>query len=361
MPPTIPVLKLEPAASAQDGEAPTVQVLKKRKPVTILSPLRYPGSKRRFAVYIERALHLNGVQPELFVEPFAGGASVSLQLLADDVVETIGLADRDPLVAAFWKTVFFDSDWLIQQVQDIEVTLAQWETFKTGRLTTTREQALACLFLNRTSFSGIIAPGAGPIGGKAQESAYKIDCRFPRRTLEKRIRQAAALKHRVSFVWNLSWRRALPLIASCQERGTLPMGICYYFDPPFFEKADGLYTHFFTAKNHRHFRNAVLALNDPWILSYDPAPAVHELYGDAEVGNARVELLYSTAGSTDDRRSAQEVIISNLPRLPDHCRLWQRDKGKIPSLAAQVDAQGQGVGAADAVLLTRTDELALIA
>ena len=49
-----------------------------RAEASILSPLRYPGSKRRLAVYIAETLRLNGLQPKLFVEPFAGGASVAL-------------------------------------------------------------------------------------------------------------------------------------------------------------------------------------------------------------------------------------------------------------------------------------------
>lgn len=38
----------------------------------ILSPLRYPGGKRRLAGYIAEALALNGLRPKVFVEPFGG-------------------------------------------------------------------------------------------------------------------------------------------------------------------------------------------------------------------------------------------------------------------------------------------------
>ncbi len=183
---------------------PTDNSVLGRDRVSIVSPLRYPGSKRRFAGYIKQTLNLNRCYPVLFVEPFAGGASVALQLLNDNMVERIGLIDLDPLIAAFWETVFFDADWLINQVETIEVTLEQWYKFKAAVPKQKRDRALACLFLNRTSFSGILAR-AGPIGGYQQKSQYKIDCRFPRETLVKRIRQAEALKDRVAFVWNLHW------------------------------------------------------------------------------------------------------------------------------------------------------------
>src|SRR4051812_18382692 len=97
-----------------------------RPEATILSPLRYPGSKRRFASYVARCLGLNGLHPALFIEPFAGGASVALQLLNDGLVDRIGLVDRDPLIAAFWRTVFFDTEWLVERVATISVTLPRW-------------------------------------------------------------------------------------------------------------------------------------------------------------------------------------------------------------------------------------------
>ena len=82
-----------------------------------LSPLRYPGSKRRLASYVSQALELNDLHPQLYVEPFVGGASVALQLIFDGLVEQAILIDLDPLIANFWKAVFFDTEWLIEQIE----------------------------------------------------------------------------------------------------------------------------------------------------------------------------------------------------------------------------------------------------
>jgi len=124
-----------------------------RKEASILSPLRYPGAKRRLAGYIAEVLRMNSIRPKLFVEPFAGGASVALQLLNDDLVDKIALGEKDPLVACFWKVVFKESEWLIDQIENIEVTVDKWKYFRENSFRTNRERALACLFLNRTSFS----------------------------------------------------------------------------------------------------------------------------------------------------------------------------------------------------------------
>ena len=50
-------------------------------PKTLISPLRYPGSKRRLVDYISEALRINGIRPSLFIEPFVGGGSVVINLL----------------------------------------------------------------------------------------------------------------------------------------------------------------------------------------------------------------------------------------------------------------------------------------
>lgn len=54
-----------------------------RRQASIISPLRYPGAKRRLSGYIAETLKLNSLRPKLLVEPFAGGLSVALQLLND--------------------------------------------------------------------------------------------------------------------------------------------------------------------------------------------------------------------------------------------------------------------------------------
>src|SRR5207237_2872430 len=123
-----------------------------RDEVPVLSPLRYPGSKRRLASYVAHTLELNELEPALFVEAFAGGASVALQLLKDERVEQVGLADLDPLVASFWQTVFWDTEWLVHRVRTIAVTLRQWRHFRHGDWRSRRDRAIGCLFLNWNSY-----------------------------------------------------------------------------------------------------------------------------------------------------------------------------------------------------------------
>jgi DNA adenine methylase len=303
---------------------------------SIISPLRYPGSKRRLAKYIDQVLQDNELQPDLFVEPFAGGASVTLHLLQNDRVKQAGLIEKDPLVAAFWQIVFSkdeaDRTWLVDQVKEIEVTLKKWRELKGKVPEALRERALACLYLNRTSFSGILAPSSGPLGGHGQKSPYPIDCRFPREVLIKRIQQAAALRDRVAFVWEADWKAGLKKIDEQQEKGDLPKKAFYYFDPPFFHKAEKLYSFYFANGDHEKLRDTVLGLDTHWVLSYDYCDKVDELYQGNQ--QTHVEALYSAA-QNGGSRAVKEVIFTNLPKLPADRKLWkattERKNGHSPT------------------------------
>jgi DNA adenine methylase len=294
-----------------------------------ISPLRYPGSKRRLTAYIERALIANDFRPVLYVEPFVGGASVALHLLQKKLIEQAILMDKDPWVVSFWQTVFFDTEWLISQIETVEVTIDRWHELKSSNPEGRREQAWACFFLNRTSFSGILEKKAGPLGGREQKSANPIDCRFPRETLIARIQEIARHKERIRGVWCCSWDQGLNDIQIGQQSDQYPQdGLFFYFDPPFFDKADALYRFYFVAEDHRKLRDKLLCLEDKWVLSYDSAEQVETLYGAALSGAAiqngngngtkkhAVELLYSVS-VMQERKKGKEVILSNLETLPD--------------------------------------------
>lgn len=276
----------------------------------ILSPLRYPGGKRRFARYVAEVIRLNSLQPKVFVEPFAGGASVSLRLLNDGVVEAVALGERDPLVASFWKVLFDDTDWLIEQIERIEVSVAKWRYFRDTSFHSHRERALACFFLNRTSFGGMLGKPT-PIGGYAQESKYKIDDGFNVGALVKRIRQVAAFRERVRLVNHGDWRDTIKKV---QSWGHKDEEVFYYLDPPFCETSAHVYRYHFEAADHEALRDRLMHLRQPWLLSYDPAPAIQELYANSGLVEDRTDILYTLSRTRN--RAAQEMILTNLLNLP---------------------------------------------
>lgn len=290
-----------------------------RRSATILSPLRYPGSKRRLVSYVAEVLRLNSLRPKLFVEPFAGGASVSLQLLNDGLVGSVALGEKDPLLASFWKVVFSDCESLIHEIGSLDITIDNWRRFRHARLRTLSSRALACLFLNRTSYSGILKRDAGPIGGFGQKSPYKIDCRFPKATIIRRLRQAANLRNEVLFVNCGDWRSTLQkAIASGYETSE----IFAYLDPPFFRTGNRLYEHAFRPEDHSELCRYLSTAQIPWLLSYDPAEPIVKMYSENGITPKRISLLYS-ARPKSQSREARELVITNLPKLPSQTRLWK--------------------------------------
>ena len=297
---------------AVTGSTPT------RGPVSIISPLRYPGAKRRLSTYVEQALQLNGIVPKVLAEPFAGGASVALHLLQAGAVEHAVLGDLDPLVAGFWQTVFGPTqqrNWLIKQVRETPVTVEKWDECRSvSDNASRRRRAFACLFLNRTSFSGILSKSAGPIGGRTQRSRYKIDCRFPRERLVRRIEQAADLRAKVTVLDACGWAKT---VRAAEGRGG---ELFLYLDPPFYEGAARLYRHHFDEAGHQSMHDDLLTFHrHAYILSYDAARPIVDLYSHNGRGPKRIDLLYAAAGN----RRTEELVVTNLRRLPDGDRIWK--------------------------------------
>jgi len=285
----------------------------------VLSPLRYPGGKRRLVPYLASVLAENDLEPDLFVEPYAGGASVALELVDLGLVKRIALADLDPWIASFWQTVFTDADWLCQKVRTIDIDLDSWDRWKQTRTTSRRWQALACLYLNRTSFNGALHPTAGPIGGRAQTSDYDLGCRFPRERLIKRIEACAQLAADGKIAWVRcdDARSAISYARADVKKSGGDMFV--YLDPPFWAKSSQLYRRSFADADHRALAEALRYVQEPWVLSYDLAPEVAALYAKHDVRRANVELLY-TAGA---RSSYEELIVTNVQQLPTDTKLWR--------------------------------------
>lgn len=275
---------------------------------TTTSVLRYPGGKTRFAPFIEETLSLNGINNALFVEPFCGGASVSISLLERGIVRKIALNDSDPLISSLWKVIFSeDSEWLANQVLNVPLTLDEWKRQKTLQPTTVTEMALKCLYLNRTSFNGIIHK-AGPLGGWGQTNRT-VGVRFNREKLASRIRELAELQDQVVAVECLDWRK---FCAKMKQR----KNAIFYFDPPYFHKAELLYGHYFQLKQHLVFKKYLNKLDVPWILSYDDATEIRALYGALDLSARVIDSTYSAHPMGGASFVGRELFFSNLDYLP---------------------------------------------
>ncbi|MYG54005.1 MAG: DNA adenine methylase, partial [Rhodospirillaceae bacterium] len=162
----------------------------------------------------------------------------------------------------------------------------------------------AAFFLNRTNRSGVIKE-AGVIGGLAQNGPYKIDCRFNRKDLIRRIKRVAKYRKRIHLYQN----DALTLISDLGNR--LPSSTFFYIDPPYFKKASKLYTNFYNESDHSALASAVLKLESPWLMTYDNVPEIAELYRDK-----CKQTLDANYSLKTKRREKELLIASTNLKLP---------------------------------------------
>lgn len=272
-----------------------------------LSPLRYPGGKALLAAYISGVIEENYLTGCSFYEPYAGGASVSLELLRLGFIADAVLIERDPLVYAFWWSVLNQTDALCAAVDACPVTLDTWHQLQPTKAVTDPHNCeysllqlgMAGLFFNRTNFSGIM--GAGPIGGENQQSAYKIDCRFNREKLKRQIGTVAQFADRIS----IHFGDAIQFLQRHTEQ--LSTGFSFtYIDPPYYLQGKKLYRHWYIDDDHAALAKFIRMQAYPWVLSYDDHPRIRELYADNQM--QPIYLDYKVKSN----RTAQELVISNL-------------------------------------------------
>ena len=256
------------------------------------SPLRYPGGKNKLAKFIAKICVDNQINGH-YVEPYAGGASVALYLLLENKVVEITINDFDRSVYAFWHSVIKNTKKLCDLIENTEITLENWEKAKEIQRNKKKAKLLdlgfSTFFLNRTNISGIL--NAGLIGGKSQNGKYKMDCRFNKKELIKKIKVIAKQKKRI-HLYNLD---ALELIkkiqADHQELQTI-----FYFDPPYYLKGQSLYINYYKHEDHEEVSEAIKQIkNIHWIVSYDNTAEIKKIYKWVSKNKQREYSLIHTA------------------------------------------------------------------
>lgn len=288
-----------------------------------MSPLRYPGSKRKMLPAIRQLIEANIPRPKLFVEPFAGGASIALGLLELDAVDQVLIGDYDPLVSAFWHEAATNGPRLIDDMMAEPVTLARWDHWRGTTPVLRRWLAVKCLFLNRTTYNGILGgSSAGPIGGRAQTSAYGIDCRFTKATVAAQVRNIYDLAQAGRLIARAepsSWQSTLSAASAlAAERGLARNQVLVYADPPYMEKAARIYGESFGQREHRLLAEGLAVSEARWILSYDDEPLVRDLYRDMTGVREYAATHHYTMHGAGRRQPVpgREVIFTNLPTDP---------------------------------------------
>lgn len=264
------------------------------------SPLRYPGGKGKIAPLIEKIIISNNLEGCTFVEPFAGGGGVALDLLFNNLVKNIILNDNDIAVYSFWKAILEDTGKFVSDIYNLPLTIEEWEHQKEilkSSKEPSYELGFAAFYLNRTNRSGIL--NAGVIGGKKQDGKWKMDARFNRENLAKKIIEISKRKNDIT-IFGLDIKDFVKYIP--KENAFV------YLDPPYYEKGKELYSIFFTHEDHKILEKIIRDnIHIKWLLTYDNHEEIKRIYKDYNIET--FDINYSIS---KQRKTNEIMIYKNL-------------------------------------------------
>lgn len=264
------------------------------------SPLRYPGGKGKLAPFMELMLNRLNLRGGTYIEPFAGGSAIALDLLYKNVVSSVVINDWDKAIASFWRAVTKEPDRFIDKIWNTPVTIEEWKRQKSiyekSLSKCSFELGFATFYLNRTNRSGIIKGGI--IGGLEQTGQWEIDARFNKKNLIHRIELIK--EHRKDiYVYN---KDVLSFIVNYLPK--YENNAFIYFDPPYFSKGKELYKNFLNYDDHKNIERYISEqVNCNWMITYDYADEIAKIYNNYEL--RQFDLNYS-AGRI---RKASELMI----------------------------------------------------
>ena len=269
-----------------------------------VSPFRYPGGKAFLSGYLQHHISqtFSGV-PVTFVEPFCGGAGAAMNLLADGAVERLILNDADPKIYSAWRAMLMEGARFIDAIMKTPLDVDEWyrqseiaEADTSGGYSF--DVGFAAFFINRTTRSGIVAK-SGPIGGYDQSGKWKIDARFNREGLSRRVEWIAENAYRIEIVNN----DALSFLDRLRRRESLD-NTFFFIDPPYVHAGGRLYLNAMNEAKH-------VALSDMlangsiknWVLTYDDHELIREIYSSQSISKIMVNY------SLQNKRKEHEVFI----------------------------------------------------
>lgn len=264
------------------------------------SPLRYPGGKGKLAKFMKYMIDQLGHGGGTYIEPFAGGAGVAIELLLQGGVSRIVINDYDKGIWSFWKAVLTETDRFIALLAVVPLTMEEWNRQRNICLTRNNkysfELGFATFYMNRTNRSGIVKGGV--IGGMDQSGSWKMDARFKREDLIRRIESIAEKKSHIKL-YNKDINSFIIRYIPLYEENAL-----VYFDPPYLKKGKQLYMNYFQLEDHVRIEKAIRDyVKCDWIITYDKASEIESIYKGYSMR------LYDLNYSVSSKCKASELMI----------------------------------------------------
>ena len=281
------------------------------------SPLRYPGGKSKISSFMEDIILLNNIEGCTLYELYAGGAGASLNILFSGLCSRIVLNDLDYHIYAFWYSILNRTEEFLKLTHDTEINIENWDIqkriYNDFREYDILDVGFSTFFLNRSNRSGILYK-AGPIGGRNQSGNYKIDVRFNKKDLIKRIEKIAGLKDKIE-IHNVESLEFLATIFSFRNTNKF-----VFLDPPYYVQGEHLYLSCYNDADHVGLCDTLTSnKNESWLLTYDNCDRINELY--CNFRRSHLPMSYTLQSK---RKSEEVMIFSDNLYLPKQLKVGSK-------------------------------------
>jgi len=294
-----------------------------------MSPLRYPGGKSWLVPVVRTWLKLN--PRHTLIEPFAGGASISLAAVSEGLATGAVLCDLDEDIARFWHVVLSpDAHRLIKKVFELPVTEEAARAVLDADPASQVDAAFQTLLRNRLARGGMLAPQAGLLRRGGHDKG--LLSRWYPETLARRIRAINAMRDRLHF-------RHGDGLAVLEDAAARP-DVTAFIDPPYTSyearrPGTRLYRHH--SLDHGVLFATAAEMSGDVLMTYDDATTVRTLALAHDFDTRRLTML------TAHHRRANELLVGrDLRWLPlatsgtrpprHHASSKRRDVASVPSV-----------------------------
>lgn len=245
------------------------------------SPFRYPGGKTWLVPLVRRWLATFPKPIKNFVEPFAGGAIVSLSVLSEALAEDITLVEKDSNVGAVWQTIVSgDAPELGTMIADFDLTEENVRRIFDTPIApdNTLGRAFATIVRNRVQRGGIMAPGASLM--RNGENGRGLKSRWYPETLRNRLLDLHVLHSHIRFHSGdgISFMRTNADNAD----------IVWFIDPPYTVAGRRLYLH--SELDHGELFAQTAKLAGAFLMTYDNTEQIRTLADKHDLQFAEVPM-----------------------------------------------------------------------
>lgn len=272
--------------------------------IKLISPLRYPGGKQRYAAAIASRFP-QGI--ENFVEPFVGGGSVFLYAKSNfSELRTIWINDLYPEVYFFWNEVANNAAGLAQVICQIKSKFSDGRSLYAhlteGELSyleklTPEYRAARFFLLNRITFSGISEAGgyseSAFLGRLTPSAIARV------KNLHEQLRSVYVTNHDYAKLTHL-YHYPNTFI---------------FCDPPYLSKSKsklyGKHGKLHLDFDHDRFASVMKTCPHQWLITYDDCPQVRQNFKFANIQSWDLRYGMNNVGVSKQRSPGKELIITN--------------------------------------------------